>query len=425
MKVTVIGGGSSYTPELLIGFIKLQDTLPVNELWLMDIDRDRLQVVGGFAQRMAKASDAQFEVFLTSDLHQAIENTQYVITQFRVGGMEARKNDEYLGRKFGLIGQETTGLGGMAKALRTIPPMLEIAEVMTRIAPRAPLVNFTNPSGLVTQALSKYAPEITVAGVCNGPYISKVEIVEKLNKHSAHQLEVDDVNVDVLGLNHLSWVRGLEYDGSDLWPEVLNIYKKYPSDDRWDADTLAEIGMIPSNYLRYYYYPERMRRLQDDWPPSRAEEVMEIERELLDYYADGANVVPPDGLMKRGGAYYSTVATQLMNAYHNNLGETHIVNVPHRGMVEGWPVDWVLEMPCIVNASGFHPVGVAPLPEVCFGLLAAVKAYEMLTVEAAVQGDRTAAYQALLVHPLGPEANKITDVLEGILSTNIGYLPQF
>jgi 6-phospho-beta-glucosidase len=198
-----------------------------------------------------------------------------------------------------------------------------------------------------------------------------------------------------------------------------------PGDHEWDRRTLEVLGMIPNGYLQYYYYTGHKLAAQDEWPPSRAEQVMGIEKDLLAQYAEPDRVEPPEDLMERGGAYYSTVATQLLNAHHNDLGELHVVNVPHRGAVPGWPRDWVLEMPCNVGREGIIPVPTQPLPPACFGLLAHVKAYELLTVEAAVHGDRDAAYQALLVHPLGPSADKVQAVLDDLLETNKAYLPQF
>jgi len=425
MKVAVIGGGSSYTPELIMGFLERQTQFPLTELWLMDIDEARLSIVGGFAQRMVRAQNANFDIKLTSNLREAITGAQYVTTQFRVGQMEARRNDELLGARHGLIGQETTGVGGMAKALRTIPELLKISAIMREVAPGALLVNFTNPSGLVTQALSKYAPDIPTAGVCNGPFWGKMEIIQNLNNFGGYALDASQAKLNVLGLNHLSWFRGLEYQGEDWWPQVMEIYLQHAPDKRWDTNTLRALNMIPNGYFEYYYYTQRKLDLQKAWPPSRAEQVMEVEKELLAQYADPKRVMPPEGLMKRGGAHYSTVATQLLNAHYNNLGEVHIVNTCHAGVVADWPADWVLEMPCKVDAEGIHPLPAEPLPPVCFGLLSAVKAYELLTVEAAVNGDRQAAYQALLVHPLGPDADKVQAVLDDMLSTNQAYLPQF
>lgn len=428
MKVTVIGGGSSYTPELVNGFLERADTLPLSELWLMDVSPERLDVVGGFARRMVAARGAPFTVHPTTDRQAAVRGAHYIITQLRVGGMSCRRADEYLGRRHGLIGQETTGVGGMAKALRTIPVILDIARDVGELAPGALLANFTNPAGLVTEALARYVPEVSAVGVCNAPITAQMKILEELTEWKGIQIDPQQVRLDTLGLNHLSWHRGLFLNGEDIWPEVLAGYLAGLRADptaEWDPRTVEVLGMIPNYYLRYYYYTDRKLAAQEAWPPSRAEEVMAVERDLLAQYAEPDRAEMPEDLMKRGGAYYSTMATQLLNAHYNDLGETHVVNVPHRGAIPGWPDDWVLEMPCRVSRSGIQPIPAKPLPPVCFGLLAQVKAYELLTVEAAVHGDRDAAYQALLAHPLGPSADMVQAVLDDILETNRTYLPQF
>jgi 6-phospho-beta-glucosidase len=428
MKVVVIGGGSSYTPELVSGFLERVDSLPVTELWLMDIDAERLNVVGGFAQRMVEAKGSPFEVKLSTDQREAVNDAAYVITQLRVGGMAARREDEYLGKRHGLIGQETTGVGGMAKALRTIPVILKLGEDMREFAPGALLINFTNPAGLVTEALSRQLPEVSAAGVCNVPITTKMDILEHLERNLGSAIDPNQAQLDTLGLNHLSWHRGFKFKGEDLWPQVFEGFVNMLKADEhpeWDIDTVHTLGMIPNYYLQYYYHTPKKLKAQDSWPPSRAEDVMRIESELLSQYAEADRTEPPEGLMERGGAYYSTLATQLINAHYNDLDETHVVNVPHDGAVSGWPADWVLEMPCKVSKSGIQPLPAEPLPRVCFGLLAQVKSYEILTVEAAVNGDREAAFQALLAHPLGPPADQVKDVLDDLLSTNKKYLPQF
>ncbi len=428
MKVTVIGGGSTYTPELISGFLERVSTFPVTELCLMDIDKERLDIVGGFAQRIVEAQDSLFKVTLSTNQRESLRDASYVVTQLRVGGMEARRRDEYLGKRHGLIGQETTGVGGMAKALRTIPVLLDIANDMREVAPDALLANFTNPSGIITEALFRYAPDVQAVGVCNVPITTKMHILEDLEPRLGPDISPQQAHLDTLGLNHLSWHRGFSVDGEDLWPEIMEEYLaelKSSDDPEWEPRMIESLGMIPNYYLHYFYNTDHKLAEQEAWPPSRAEEVIEIEAGLLEQYADPALSEPPEDLMKRGGAYYSTLATQLLNAHYNDLGETRIVNVRHNGAVEGWPADWVLEMPCRVDKAGVHPLPTEPLPEVCFGLLANVKAYEKLTVEAAIHGDREAAYQAILVHPLGPLADQVQAVLDDMLETHKEHLPQF
>jgi 6-phospho-beta-glucosidase len=428
LKVAVIGGGSTYTPELISGFVARAGSLPLTELWLMDIDAERQAIVGGFAQRMVAARGDPFRVILSHDRRAAIDGAAYVITQLRVGGMEARRADEYLGQRHGLIGQETTGVGGMAKALRTIPVLMQIAADVRHLAPGALLVNFTNPAGLVTEALSRWAPGVSAVGLCNAPITFQMHVIQALEERLGTEIAPGRAQLDTLGLNHLSWHRGFALDGRDVWSLVMEgliAYLREDPEPEWDVRTVEALGMIPNYYLQYYYYTGRKLAAQQKWPPSRAEEVMAVEKDLLRQYADPGLVEPPADLMKRGGAYYSTVATALLDAHYNDTGERHVVNVRHDGAVAGWPKDWVLELPCRVDRSGVQPLPAEPLPPVCFGLLAQVKAYELLTVEAAVKGDRRAAYQALLAHPLGPPADRVQEVLDDLLQTHRAYLPQF
>ena len=247
--------------------------------------------------------------------------------------MQARRADEYLGRRHGLIGQETTGIGGLAKALRTIPVILDIARTMRAVAPGALLVNFTNPAGLVTEALARHAPDVPAVGVCNVPITTKMAFLEILERGRGTPIAPERAALLTLGLNHLTWHYGFLVDGQDVWPEVLDGYMaglRGPGAPAWDPDLIRTLGMIPGYYLSYFYQTARRLAEQDAWPPSRAEVVMEIEARLLRQYAEPDRTEPPADLMLRGGAYYSTVATQLLNAHANNLGETHVSQRPPR-----------------------------------------------------------------------------------------------
>ena len=428
LKITVIGGGSTYTPELVNGLLSRVDHLPLTELCLMDIDQARLDIVGKFAQRMVMAKDQPFKVVLSTCQRESLSGASYVITQLRVGMMPARRGDEYLGRRHGLIGQETTGVGGMAKALRTVPVILDIANDMLEVAPGALLVNFTNPVGLVTEALTRHAPDVPAVGVCNVGITTKMEILASLEKYTGQKIANERAVLKTLGLNHLTWHYGFTVDNEDMWPQIFLAYIKMikqETEPEWDIYTLETLGMIPNPYLKYFYYTDKKLKIQDNWPPSRAEEVMKIESDLLREYSNPAMTVPPDDLMKRGGAFYSTLATHLIDSHHNNLGQIHTVNVRNKGAIKDWPEDWVLEIPASVDHTGIHPLEANALPEACFGLIASVKMYELLTVQAAVYGDRNAAKQALLAHPLGPSADKIQNVLEDMLESNRQWLPRF
>ena len=428
MKISLIGGGSTYTPELVNGLIRQAADLSLEELWLMDIDPERLEIVGGFAQRMVAAKGGPFRVILSTDQRATIAGASYVVTQLRVGMMPARRGDEYLGKRYGLIGQETTGVGGMAKALRTIPVILHVARDIKESAPNALLLNFTNPAGLVTEALTRYAPDVQAVGVCNVGITTKMHMLERLEAMLGEKINPERAQLKTLGLNHLTWHRGLTLDGEELWPRLFAAYvdeARHEADPEWDVHTLESLGMLPNYYLQYFYYTDHKLREQEKWPPSRAEQVMEIEKDLLREYADPSLNEPPADLMKRGGAYYSTLATELIRSHHGDLGQVHVVNARHHGAVEGWPEDWVLEIPARVDAQGIHPLRQDPLPLACYGLVAQIKMYELLTVEAGVHGDRNAAYQALLAHPLGPKADKVQAFLDDMLETNRNWLPQF
>lgn len=428
MKVTVIGGGSTYTPELLMGFLALTQSFPLSELWLMDIDGPRLKIVGEFAQRIASARRAPFRVILSQDQRETVRGAKYVITQLRVGQMAARREDEYLGLRHGLVGQETTGIGGMAKALRTIPVILRLAGDMQELAPGALLVNFTNPAGLITQALQMAVPDLPAVGVCNVAITTKMNMLAGLEKQTGRKFDPAGAELDTLGLNHLTWHRGLQVEGRDYWPEILQgaiAELRTAPNPEFPPELLETLGMIPNYYLQYYYSTQHKLEEQSQWPPSRAETVIEVEKDLLAAYARPELNQPPDDLMKRGGAYYSTAATRLLDAHFNDRAEIHVLNLPHGSAVPGWPADWVLEMPCRVDGRGVHPLPAKPLPEVCYGLLAWVKMAEMLTARAALSGDRSLLFQALLAHPLGPQVEKIEAVMADLLTTHRRYLPQF
>jgi 6-phospho-beta-glucosidase len=428
MKIAVIGAGSTYTPELINGFLERVDRLPVEEICLMDIDPTRLQVVGGFAQRLVNRAGVPIRIVLSEDRHQALAGADVVITQLRVGQMAARREDEYLGRRHGLVGQETTGIGGMSKALRTIPVILEICDQIQQAAPGALLLNFSNPSGLIMEAIQRYAPHIKAAGVCNSAFTTNMKILQQLSTQHGVTYQAEDGELLTLGLNHLTWHSGFKLKGEDVWDEVFNGYVQQlrtMPEPPFHPDFIEKQRVIPNDYLEYYFQTAKKVALQKKWPPSRAEEVMQVEKDLLAQYADPACDTIPVELMQRGGAYYSSVAASMIDAYWNDLGETHIANVTHNGQVKGWEKEWVLEMPCRVDRRGVQPLPTQPLPLYNYALLEQVKQYELLTVEAAVHGDRAAAFRALLAHPLGPDEDQAGVLLEDMLSTHRRYLPRF
>jgi 6-phospho-beta-glucosidase len=415
MKVAVLGGGSTYTPELLDGLCARAEALDVREVALMDVDGHRLGRVGRFCQRLARRRGGAVTVTLHEEAGPALDGAGFVVTQIRVGGQEARARDERLGRRHGLVGQETTGVGGFAKALRTIPPILAYAEEVVRRAPDAWIVNFTNPSGLVTEAITRRTPARAV-GLCNIPLGFRMEIARAVGAPPT------DVDLDYVGLNHLAWIRRVRVAGRDVTDLVLRAGRRggpanfealdYPD---WFVDALH---LIPSDYLRYYYLTPEMVARQAAQPRTRAEEVMDIERELLEFYDDPAHDEKPASLAKRGGAFYSHAACDLMAALGREQPGVEIVNVPNQGAVPDLPPGAVVEIPCDVDRHGARPRPVGPLPPEIRGLMAQVKAYEELTVTAAADRDRRAALLALVSHPLVPSITVAHAVLEEIIREN-------
>lgn len=420
MKVCVIGGGSTYTPELIEGLINRQHELGLNTITLMDIDEERLRIVGGLAERMLRAAGAEAKLELTTQRRKALEGADYVIVQIRVGGMTCRIQDEKIPLQFGVVGQETTGPGGFANALRTIPVMLDIARDVAEVAPGAWLINFTNPSGIVTEALLRYT-EVPTIGLCNIPFSFQHRIAQLLG------VSPERIRLDYVGLNHLSWVRGVTLDGVDVFSRVMEIAiaKAKAGELPFSPELLETLGMIPCDYLRYYYYHDQVVAEQRQAGKTRGEVVQEIETALLRLYAEPTLDRKPELLEKRGGAYYSTAAVALISAIHRDAGEIHILNTRNDGALPDLPPDCVVELPSVVGRNGAKALPVAPMHPSIRGLVQAVKAYEELTVRAAVEGDERSAIQALLAHPLVPSFSVAKGLWATIKEVNRAYLPQF
>jgi len=416
MKIAVIGGGSSYTPELMDGLIGRAGDLGLSEVSLHDIDEKRLDIVDGFVRRMADAKGSKLNIRAGLDLDEAVTSASFVIAQIRVGGNAARKKDEQLGARHGLIGQETTGVGGFGKALRTVPAMLEIRRAIEDHAPDAFLINFTNPSGLVTEAVLTNTA-VKAVGLCNIPITFQVELAKALGA------EREEVEIDYIGLNHLSWVRGVKLRGEDVTSRVLEWAgdaarpANVPELD-YPAEFIRALGMIPMHYLRYFYLTGRMMEEQGKQDKTRAEQVMEIEAELMEIYRDPAADAKPEALSLRGGANYSLAALNLIESILHDRGDIQIVDVMNNGAVPGLSAEAVIEAPCKVTAAGAAALPTrAPPPEV-MGLIQRVKAYEELTVAAALEADYDKALLALVANPLGPDADHAKEVLDDIIDTH-------
>ncbi|MFC1654346.1 6-phospho-beta-glucosidase [Myxococcota bacterium] len=399
MKVAVIGGGSTYTPELIEGLIAHRDDLGLAEVALMDIEPERLAVVGDFCRRMVEHSGAGFRVAVTTDRGAALDQASFVLTQIRVGGQPGRHKDIQLGLRHGLVGQETTGVGGFAKALRTVPVILDICKEMEARCPQAWLINFTNPSGLVTEAILKHGRERAI-GLCNNPINLKIDVAKYLG------VKPEQVQLDYIGLNHLSWVRRILVDGKDVLPQALEAVTgagrpaNIPEELDYPPGFLKSLGMIPSSYLRYYYLTRQAVAELQAKTKSRAEEVMEVEEELMAVYRDSNAHEKPAALSKRGGANYSRAAFELIRAIHLDLSEIHVVNTRNQSTITCLPPDCAVEVACRVDAAGADPLPLDPPGPQIRGLIQHVKAYEELAVQAAVSRSRRVAILALSTHPL-------------------------
>ena len=425
MKLAVIGGGSTYTPELIDGIIKRNSRLPISNIYLLDINNERLEIVANFAQRMVKAAGKDIEIAFGTDLEVALKDADYVVSQFRVGTQKARHKDELLGRKYGLIGQETVGVGGFAKALRTIPVAMNLALKVREIAPQATFLNFTNPAGLITQCLTSNFPDLRIIGLCNVPWNTRIEIASALNTES------NKVDFDYVGLNHLSWVRGVNVDGVDVSAAAikafrgLTIDKANPGDSpAWTQSSIDLLDAIPNYYLLYYYETNNWIDYQKNHG-TRASEVIKIEDELIEKFKDTDLVVKPEELMKRGGAYYSDSAAELMADIYNDKGTTHIVNTRNNGAIPGIHEDAVVEISATITKAGAKARPTTPLRPDIDALVRSVKDFELLTIDAALNGSEESALRALISNPLGPDLRDARELWTDLKKDNAGMIGLF
>ncbi|MFC8367964.1 6-phospho-beta-glucosidase [Streptomyces sp. NPDC057239] len=410
MKLTVVGGGSTYTPELVDGFARLRDTLPITELVLTDPAKDRLELIGALSRRIFARQGHPGTITTTADLDAAVDGADAVLLQLRVGGQAARQQDETWPLECGCVGQETTGAGGLAKALRTVPVVLDIADRVRRANPDAWIIDFTNPVGIVTRALLQAGHK--ALGLCN--------VAIGLQRKFAALLGTDPagIHLDHVGLNHLTWETAVRLGGpagEDVLPGLLSTHgDTIAADLRLPRPLLDRLGVIPSYYLRYFYAHDEVVREQRT-KPSRAAEVADMERRLLALYADPTLAEKPALLSQRGGAYYSEAAVDLAAALLRGAGSPHqVVNTLNNGTLPFLPDDAVIEVPAAVGPEGAVPLPVPSVDPLFAGLMAGVTAYEDLALEAALHGTRNRVFRALLAHPLIGQyeyADRLTDEL--------------
>lgn len=430
LKIAVIGGGSSYTPELIEGILNRRDHLPVRELVLVDVPMgaEKVKIIEAMAKRMADKVGADIRVSSTMDRPSAILGADFVITQFRVGGLDARAKDEAIPLRYDVIGQETTGPGGYAKALRTVPVILDICREMEELAPDAWLINFTNPSGIVTEAILNHS-HVKALGLCNVPIGAKKDIAKVLD------VDFSRVQASFMGLNHMGYIYSATLDGEEILPRLIEMFDNPPSPVReqlesmtdiiWPMPFLRSLGMLTSPYHRYYYRNRLMLEEEKEHMArkgSRALQVKEIEKKLFEQYKDPGLCVKPKELEQRGGAYYSEAAISLIDAIYGDKGEIHTVNLQNRGTISNLPYNAVIEANAIIGAGGAAPLVIGEMPTRVAGLVNEVKTYEQLAVKAAAEKSYDIALSAMLANPFINDYEVGKAILDEFIEAHTPYL---
>ena len=422
IKIAIIGAGSTYTPELMEGLIKRKDSLPLKELVLMDIDENKLSIVGGLCQRMIQHAEIDCKFKLTDDLDEALKGADFVLAQIRVGKLPARILDETIPLKYNLIGQETCGIGGFFKGLRTVPVIIDIAQRMEALCPDAFLINFSNPAGIITQAVLNHT-NTKMIGLCNVPF----NMIKSLKK----RLELDEAKIEYIGLNHLSWVTAIESNGKDYLKKALEMglnsesMKNIPTKG-FPEHVIKTVGAIPSSYLEYYYYKDKKLATLKEEEQTRGQKCVVLEKELLDLYANSELHEKPEQLSQRGGAMYSEVAVSLVDAIYNDKQEVHVVNILNNGALNFMADDDAVEICAIIGKDGAKPVKVNDLdnPHI-IETMRMVKAYERHAVEAAIHGDDYEAMRSLMINPLVGDYDTAKACYEELKEAHKDLLPQF
>ncbi|MCL9978114.1 6-phospho-beta-glucosidase [Enterococcus faecium] len=431
IKIATIGGGSSYTPELMEGFIKRYEELPIREIWLVDVEegKEKLEIVSQMSQRMWDASPYEVKIYATLDREEALKDADFVTTQFRVGQLDARIKDERIPSYYGMIGQETNGAGGIFKAFRTVPVVLAIVEDMKRLCPNAWLINFANPSGMVTEAVIRYGKWDKVIGLCNVPVMAMMTEPTMLGKKK------EELIYKFAGLNHFHWHKVADNKGNDRTAELIdrlydedNGLPKNIFDIPFFKEQLKQMNMIPCGYHRYYYREEEMlEHALEEYQTigTRAQQVKETEAELFELYKDPELDHKPEQLQKRGGAYYSDAACETIASIYGNKETQIVVSTKNDGAVPDLPADCVVEVTAYVGAQGARNVAFGSLPAAERGWLQVMKNMELLTIEAAVTGDYGTALQAFTINPLIRSGKTAKRIMDELFIAHQQYLPQF
>ncbi len=434
VKIVTIGGGSSYTPELVEGFINRYDTLPIKELCLVDIPegKEKLETVGALAQRMVKKAGLPMKVTLSYDRREALKGADFVTTQMRIGRLPARILDERIPISHGMIGQETNGAGGMFKAFRTIPVILDIVKDIQEICPDAWLINFTNPAGMVTEAIYRYTDFKRAIGLCNVPVNMVSGFAKMLNAKE------EDVTMEIQGVNHFIFATDVFVNGVSRFDELLDRYANLKEEDTiqmknfvslpYSPSFIKGLKAIPCPYHNYYFYTkEQLEEEQEQFKTGtvRGEVVSKTEDELFELYGHEELAVKPKQLEMRGGAKYSDAACNLIQSIYNNTGDIQYVDVRNNGAIADLPMDSAVEVACRITADGPKPVATGALKLPISGYVHMIKSFERLVCEAAVTGDRDLAVTALNINPLCPSDALANIVVDELIEAHKEYLPQF
>lgn len=432
LKVVTIGGGSSYTPELVEGFINRQAELPVRELWLVDIEpgQEKLAIIGSLAERMVKKAGVSLKVYTTLNRREALREADFVTTQLRVGLLDARIKDERIPLSHGYIGQETNGAGGMFKALRTIPVILDIARDMAELCPDAWMINFTNPSGIITEALLRYGKIKKAIGLCNLPI--------GMERAIAGLIDVDPnrIRIDFAGLNHMVFGLNVYLDGDNITSQIIDkigngemesMLKNF-GNFQWSSQFIKGLGVIPCSYHKYYFQKQEMLEkelMEFSKGETRAEKVKRLENELFALYKDPHLDIKPPQLAERGGAYYSEAACRLISSIYNDKKDIQAVDTRNNNAITGLPADSAVEVSCIITKYGPKPIAMGELPVSVNGLVQQIKSFERMVIKAAITGDYDAALVAMTVNPLVQSEKMAKILLDELLDAHRNDLPQF
>jgi 6-phospho-beta-glucosidase len=432
LKIATIGGGSSYTPELIEGFIKRYDELPVSEIWLADVPegKRKLEIVGSLAKRMVEKANVPISIHLTLNRREALENADFVTTQFRVGLLEARAKDERIPLKYGVLGQETNGPGGLFKGLRTIPVILSICREMETLCPDAWLINFTNPAGMVTEAVLRYSNIRKVVGLCNVPIGMEMGAAKLLN------VEHSRIRIDFAGLNHMVYGLDVYLDGVSVKQRVIDLIT-HPEQSvtmqnivalGWEPEFLKALNVFPCPYHQYYYKTREMveKEMKNaETAGTRAEVVKKLEDELFELYQNEELAIKPPQLEKRGGAYYSDAAVRLIHSIYTDKRDIQPVNTMNNGAIASLPHDSAIEISSVITKDGPKPIAIGDLPIAVRGLVQQIKSFERVAAEAAVTGNYSTALLAMTINPLVASDATGKKILDEMLEAHKEHLPHF